>query len=203
MREKQKADKGKKINVFDRLLIGLTAGACGACVGNPAEVVLVRMTTDGRLPPEQRRNYRNAFVALGRITKEEGFMTLFSGVTATIGRAMALNCAQLGMYSQAKSFFSKYLKGDMAIYLSSSLVSGFLCAFASLPFDIVKTRVQNAKPGTYTGAVDCAIKLYKNEGVLKFWRGFFTYFVRIAPHTILTFLFLEQINKIYSKVKKH
>lgn len=202
-REKQLAAKGKKLSVIDRLTIGLLAGGIGACVGNPAEVVLVRMTTDGRLPPEQRRNYRNAFVALARITREEGFWALFKGVDATICRAMALNCAQLGMYSQAKSFFSKYIKGDFTTYLSASLVSGFMCSFASLPFDIVKSRVQSAKPGTYKGAMDCAVQLFKNEGVLMFWRGFVTYFCRIAPHTILTFLFLEQINKIYDMIKKH
>lgn len=27
-------------------------------IGNPAEVVLVRMTSDGRLPIERRRNYK-------------------------------------------------------------------------------------------------------------------------------------------------
>lgn len=41
--------------------LGMVAGMCGAFVGTPAEVALVRMTSDGRLPPEQRRNYSNAF----------------------------------------------------------------------------------------------------------------------------------------------
>ena len=30
------------------------------------------MTSDGRLPPEQRRNYKNVFDALIRISREEG-----------------------------------------------------------------------------------------------------------------------------------
>lgn len=36
----------------------------GAVVGNPAEVALVRMTSDGRLPAAERRNYSNAFSAV-------------------------------------------------------------------------------------------------------------------------------------------
>ncbi|KAI8439819.1 hypothetical protein MSG28_013486 [Choristoneura fumiferana] len=47
-------------NFGAKLLTGITAGAIGAVVGNPAEVALIRMTADGRLPPEQRRNYTNA-----------------------------------------------------------------------------------------------------------------------------------------------
>lgn len=55
------------------------AGATGAFVGTPAEVALVRMTADGRLPPDQRRNYSNVFNALLRISREEGITTLWRG----------------------------------------------------------------------------------------------------------------------------
>lgn len=33
-----------------KVLIGCTAGCVGAFVGTPAEVALIRMTADGRLP---------------------------------------------------------------------------------------------------------------------------------------------------------
>lgn len=55
----------------------MTAGAVGSFVGNPTEVALIRMTSDGRLPLAERRNYRNVFNALGRIYKEEGILTLW------------------------------------------------------------------------------------------------------------------------------
>ncbi|PWA15466.1 hypothetical protein CCH79_00020984 [Gambusia affinis] len=58
-------------------LIGMTAGATGAFVGTPAEVALIRMTADGRLPADQRRGYTNVFNALARITREEGLTTLW------------------------------------------------------------------------------------------------------------------------------
>lgn len=46
--------------------MGIVSGAVGSFVGNPAEVALIRMTADGRLPPEKRRNYKNVFNALRR-----------------------------------------------------------------------------------------------------------------------------------------
>ena len=57
--------------------IGMTAGAVGAFVGTPAEISLIRMTSDGRLPVEQRRNYKSVIDALMRITQEEGVLTLW------------------------------------------------------------------------------------------------------------------------------
>jgi len=55
----------------------MTAGAIGAFVGTPAEISLIRMTADGRLPPDQQRGYTSVFNALGRITREEGLFTLW------------------------------------------------------------------------------------------------------------------------------
>lgn len=52
--------------------MGMTAGAAGAIIGTPAEVALIRMTADGRLPLAERRNYAGVFNALIRITREEG-----------------------------------------------------------------------------------------------------------------------------------
>ena len=38
--------------------LGLTAGTIGAICGTPADVALVRMCVDNRLPQSQRRNYK-------------------------------------------------------------------------------------------------------------------------------------------------
>lgn len=57
--------------------IGMTAGAIGSFVGNPTEVALIRMTSDGRLPPAERRNYKSVFDAVGRISREEGILALW------------------------------------------------------------------------------------------------------------------------------
>lgn len=82
--------------------LGMAAGATGAFVGTPAEIALVRMTADGRLPVNERRNYRNVLHALARISKEEGVLAMWRGAGPTVGRAMVVNAAQLASYSQAK-----------------------------------------------------------------------------------------------------
>lgn len=85
----------------------------------------------------------------------------------------------------------------------ASLSAGFISSAASLPLDTVKTRLQTMKEGQYKGPVDCAMTLLKNEGVFGFWKGFLPYFLRVGPHTILTFVFLEQMSIMYGRLIQH
>lgn len=57
---------------------------------------------DTTLPPEQRRNYKNAFDALGRIVKDEGMKGLFTGAGPTVVRACALNMGMLASNDQVR-----------------------------------------------------------------------------------------------------
>ncbi len=191
-----------------RIAFGAIAGGVAGVVGNPAEVVLVRMTADGRLPEAQRRNYRHVGDALVRIVRSEGVPALFRGVSATVSRAMLLNAAQLGSYSQAKSFLlaKKMFHDPSSIWLhtASGMISGFACTVVSLPVDMAKTRVQQMRPDAngvmpYSSALDCIRKVVRHEGVLALWKGFTPYFLRLGPHTILAFVFLEKLNKTFSK----
>lgn len=91
---------GKPPNFATKAGLGMLAGVCGAFVGTPAEVSLIRMTSDGRLPLAERRNYKSVVDALVRIVKEEGVATLWRGAIPTMGRAAVVNGAQLASYSQ-------------------------------------------------------------------------------------------------------
>ncbi|CAK5081729.1 unnamed protein product [Meloidogyne enterolobii] len=57
--------------------LGMTSGGIASLFGNPMELALVRMTADGRLPINERRNYKNVLDALVRVTREEGIVTLW------------------------------------------------------------------------------------------------------------------------------
>ncbi|KAB1212881.1 Mitochondrial uncoupling protein 4 [Morella rubra] len=55
-----------------KIAAGLIAGGIGAAVGNPADVAMVRMQADGRLPFGQRRNYKSVVDAISQMSKQEG-----------------------------------------------------------------------------------------------------------------------------------
>lgn len=59
-------------------------------------------------------------------------------------------------------------------------------------------KMIDGKP-EYSGAVDVLTKVIRNEGFFALWKGFTPYYARLGPHTVLTFIFLEQLNKSYNK----
>lgn len=176
-----------------------------AFVGTPAEISLIRMTADGRLPLNERRNYTGVFNALTRIVREEGVLTLWRGCIPTMGRAMVVNAAQLASYSQAKQYLvkTKVFEEGIQLHFVASMMSGFITTVASMPVDIAKTRLQNMKvvdgKTEYHGTVDVLSRVIRQEGLFALWKGFTPYFCRLGPHTVLTFIFLEQMNSAYNK----
>jgi solute carrier family 25 oxoglutarate transporter 11 len=193
------------IPFYQKLLAGMLAGGFGAVIGTPAELALIRMTSDGRLPPEQRRGYKNVFDALFRVSREEGALAMWRGCAPTVARAMVLNAAQLGSYTQAKEMLMRYLplKDNIHTHFLASLVSGLLATAVSIPVDITKTRIQTMKTingvPEYSGVTDVLTKVIKTEGITALWKGFTPYFLRLGPHTVITFIVLEQMNSAYNK----
>ena len=78
----------------------------------------------------------------------------------------------------------------------ASGVAGLAASFFSLPFDFLKTRLQRQSKGSgqqYKGMWDCAKTVVKEEGFLRFYRGFGTYCARIAPHSVITLIIADKI----------
>jgi len=201
----QSQNSGKSPNFASKAAIGVFAGAVSSFIGTPTEVSLIRMTSDGKLPEAQRRNYKNVFDALFRIIKEEGVLTLWRGCGPTVVRAMIVNAAQLATYSQAKELLIKsgYFKDNINLHFSASMISGFVTTAVSMPVDMAKTRLQNmqvidGKP-EYKGSMDVCARVVRKHGVLALWKGFTPYFARLGSQTVLIFIFLEQLNGAYYK----
>lgn len=186
-------EQKRKVTFAERAAAGLSAGGIAAMIGNPADLALVRMQSDGLKPPEARANYRSVFDALVRIPKQEGLAALWAGALPTVIRAMALNMGQLTFFAESKAQLKQHtsLSAQNQTFAASA-IAGFFASFLSLPFDFVKTRLQKQQkdPATgklpYKGVLDCARKVVQEEGWLRFYRGFGTYYVRIAPHALVS-----------------
>ncbi|ORX66007.1 mitochondrial carrier [Linderina pennispora] len=124
---------------------------------------------------EQRRNYKNAFDGLFRIAREDGVSGLFKGAVPNYDafKDLLLN--------------SGYFKEGLPLHFSASFLAGFVATTITSPFDVVKTRIMNA----------AMVLIAKEEGPMALYKGWTPSFVRMAPQTILTFIFLEQFKSIY------
>ncbi|CAK7225961.1 Putative mitochondrial 2-oxoglutarate/malate carrier protein [Sporothrix bragantina] len=192
-------EQGRAIGFGDRATAGLAAGGIAAMIGNPADLALIRMQSDGLKPIAERKNYRSVIDALGSIARSEGVAALWAGAAPTVVRAMALNFGQLAFFSEAKAQLKeRTTMTSQAQTLSASAIAGFFASFFSLPFDFVKTRLQKQQKGAsgqlpYKGMVDCFAKVARQEGIMRFYRGFGTYYVRIAPHAMVTLIVADYL----------
>ena len=186
LKQKWTNPETKTMPLSQKIFAGLIAGGIGAACGNPADVAMVRMQADGRLPADQRRNYKSVFDAITRMTKSEGILSLWRGSSLTVNRAMLVTASQLASYDQFKEMILKKgaMKEGIGIHVTASFAAGFVAAVASNPVDVIKTRVMNMKvePGEappYKGALDCAVKTIKAEGPMALYKGFVMEFMAV------------------------
>ncbi|KAM7418862.1 hypothetical protein PAMA_016135 [Pampus argenteus] len=182
---------------YQKVLLGAFGGFTGGFVGTPADMVNVRMQNDMKLPPELRRNYKHAVDGLFRVFREEGVRKLFSGATMASSRGAMVTVGQLACYDQAKQFvLGTGMMGDnIFTHFLSSFIAGGCATFLCQPLDVLKTRLMSSK-GEYTGVTHCLQETAK-LGPMAFYKGLVPAGIRLIPHTVLTFIFLEQLKKYF------
>lgn len=190
-------DSDKPPGVLALVGIACFSGFVGAAVGNPADILNVRMQNDQTLAPEKRRNYKHAIDGLVRMIREEGVNSLFRGISANCSRGVLMTASQLASYDSFKQalLHTGYFTDGLVTHFSASLMAGFVATTVCSPFDVIKTRMMNdRKSRSILQTVRYAIQ---TEGWGFAFRGFVPSFLRLGPHTICTFLVLEQQKKWY------
>ncbi|RAK85885.1 putative phenylalanyl-tRNA synthetase alpha subunit [Aspergillus costaricaensis CBS 115574] len=188
-------------------LIGMASasGFIGGMAGNPADVLNVRMQSDAALPPAQRRNYRNAIHGLVTMTRTEGPASLFRGVWPNSTRAVLMTTSQLASYDTFKRLCLEKLgmSDNMGTHFTASFMAGFVATTVCSPVDVIKTRVMSASPaeGRSQSIVGLLRDITRKEGLAWAFRGWVPSFIRLGPHTIATFIFLEEHKKLYRLLK--
>lgn len=76
---------------------------------------------------------------------------------------------------------------------------GAIATTMTQPLDVLKTRAMNSKPGEFKGALDL-VTFTAKQGPLAFYKGYIPAFVRLGPHTVLTFIFFEQLRMNFGKI---
>ncbi|KAJ5613139.1 mitochondrial dicarboxylate carrier [Penicillium lagena] len=191
--------------LFTLLGIACASGFIGGFAGNPADVLNVRMQSDAALPPAQRRNYKHALHGLVQMTRAEGVSSLFRGVWPNSTRAVLMTASQLTSYDTFKKICMEKvgMADNLATHFTASLMAGFVATTVCSPVDVIKTRVMTASPAQSRGHTMLGLlrDICRKEGLAWTFRGWVPSFIRLGPHTIATFIFLEEHKKLYRRLK--
>jgi dicarboxylate transporter 10 len=108
---KRRMSENGKPSAGKLLLAAGVTGGLGGVVGNPADIVLVRMTSDSLRPPEKQYGYRNALTGLVTLMKHEGIKGLSRGLGTNATRAVLMNTSQLRLLQDDSPSSSNTLGG--------------------------------------------------------------------------------------------
>ena len=185
--------------VYQKVGLSVVGGLAGGLVGTPSDIVNVRMQNDLKLPSNLRYNYRHVFHGYYCLVTKEGPRGLCRGMNMNLSRAVMMTTGQLAVYDQAKTMLiSTGVFGDNVLtHFAASTIAGAAATVLTMPIDVVKTRIMKGLPNEEKSALRMLAKTYGEEGFQAFFKGITPAFVRLAPHTILTFLFLEQLRILF------
>lgn len=92
---------------------------------------------------------------------------------------------------------------EAAIQIGAGGSAGFVEICIMHPMDLVKTRFQlqvkptKLDPTYYTGIHDCMTKMYRNEGLLAFWKGILPPIIVETPKRAVKFFTFEQYKQFF------
>ena len=115
-----------------------------------------------------------------------------------------MTASQLASYDALKRLLLDRRVGladDWTAHLAASIGAGFVATTVCSPVDVIKTRMMSAEGGRKEGVVRLLGRWWRKEGAGWLFRGWVPSFVRLGPHTVVTFLFLEQHKRIWRGLK--
>jgi solute carrier family 25 protein 34/35 len=144
----------------------------------------------------ESHHYSGLLDGLRKVHASEGFAGLFRGLNGALPRVMTGSAVQLSSYDTCKAYVVQWgVPAGVAQHLTASLLASVLTVTAMNPWDVISTRLyQSVGVNTqYSGPLDCAAQTVRREGWAALQKGWLAQYGRLGPHTVLTFLLLENV----------
>ncbi|KAI9026874.1 mitochondrial carrier domain-containing protein [Hyaloraphidium curvatum] len=195
-----------------------TAGATSATLTSPIWLIKTRMQlqSDAAGPDGvAHRKYRNSWHCLQMVLKEEGVRGLYKGLSASyLGIAEStiqfvtyewlkakLRERRIGYADPTPGIHEKTFEDWMESFLTAASAKLF-AASVTYPHEVIRTRLREAPVdggrSKYTGIVQCAKLIYKEEGFGALYGGMATHLIRVVPNASIMFLIYEVIVYTFS-----
>lgn len=159
----------------------LAAGVLATVVGNPFEVLKVRL--------QARPGAVGELQLLRSMLQEEGIAAFGRGFGWAAARSALLTASQVVPYGSAKSaLHNAGVPEGGVLHILASLAAGVVSTTVTAPVDVLKTKVMSSQDGAPLNIPG----LVKKQGLFVFFKGWLANYVRIGPQTLFIFVFFEQ-----------
>ncbi|XP_077123200.1 mitochondrial glutamate carrier 2 [Ranitomeya variabilis] len=193
------SQEGKELTLVREMLAGCGAGTCQVVVTSPMEMLKIQLQDAGRLAKQKvaagvgaaaatAAPQRPSALLIARdLLRTQGISGVYKGLGATLLRDVPFSIIYFPLFANINKLGQKSPREKAPFYHSfmAGCVAGSVAAVAVTPLDVLKTRIQTLKKGhgedTYSGIVDCARKIWRNEGPRAFMKGAWCRALVIAP----------------------
>lgn len=168
------SDAEGKVSGPMTVVSGFLAGATESLLAvTPFESIKTQLIDDRKRAQPRMRGFIHGS---GLIMREQGIRGFFKGFVPTTARQAANSAVRFSSYTWLRQIAQSYVApgeklGSLGTFAIGGM-AGIITVYATQPIDTVKTRMQAIDSrGMYRNSVDCGIKIFRDEGVLKLWSG--------------------------------
>ncbi|XP_033987786.1 mitochondrial carnitine/acylcarnitine carrier protein [Trematomus bernacchii] len=185
-----------RVSPLKNFVAGGVAGACLLLAGHPLDTIKVRLQTQPKAPCAQYVLYRGTYDCFRKTVTKEGVLGLYKGMGAPLAGVapmMAISFFGVGLGKQLQQPDPNKPLTHTQIFLSGCLGGVFTTVIVA-PGERIKCLLQVQASGggsRYAGPVDCAIRLYKTQGIRSVYKGTVLTLIRDVPSNGLYFLTYE------------
>ncbi|KZS95725.1 mitochondrial carrier [Sistotremastrum niveocremeum HHB9708] len=162
--------------------------------------VLLQIQGQGQSGPK----YNGVIDVVRGLYREGGIRSIFRGTGATLARDGPGSAAYFAAYEVTKKYLTPAGSSPSELNLGAVIIAGGMAGVAmwsiAIPPDVLKSRLQSAPTGTYSGFLDCARKTIATDGVKALWKGFGPAMARAFPANAATFLGVEASRVLLDKL---
>lgn len=210
----------KMTGKFDpmRFALDLATGGTAAAVSKTAVAPIERVKLLLQVQHAQKtiavdQRYTGIINCFSRVAKEQGFWSLWRGNMANVIRYFPTQALNFAFKDTYKKLFLGGVDKDKQFWLffAGNLASGGAAGATSLcvvyPLDFARTRlamdVGKGANREFTGLANCLAKVFKSDGMIGLYRGFFVSVQGIIIYRASYFGFFDTIKSVVSKDSKH
>ncbi|KAJ8358758.1 hypothetical protein SKAU_G00152830 [Synaphobranchus kaupii] len=193
------AELGRRISPAKNFVAGGVGGACLLLAGHPLDTIKVRLQTQPRASHGHASViYTGTYDCLRKTLSKEGVLGLYRGMGAPllgVAPMMAISFFGYGLGKQLLQPDPRATLTYQQIYLSGML-AGVCTTVIVTPGERIKCLLQvQSSSGQlkYAGPLDCAVRLYKEQGIRSVYKGTVLTLIRDVPSSGLYFLTYEYV----------
>ena len=196
--------EGIHIPYFEKLFAGIIAGFITQTTIYPLEVVRTRFALS------KKEQYKNTLDCIRSIYRLDGFRAFYRGYLIN-SHVIAAISIDFFLKEQIKRKYKMVYQDDavpsVPVLLLIGNAASTIAMSSTYPFILINTRMQSESDSTKT-FTKIIKHVYKNSGLLGFYRGIFTNIIKIVPSASIGIIIIlnhyyyltkSKILRIYNK----